>query len=136
MPKDKSVSPGADADLTRLAASATDREEDAPPPPPVSNNAFWRTLDLIGPYLGYFAAALTLLAFLLGWLGGETFAWASFLSIPVLIALLLYIAYLLRRRLQERAASYLVNHRTQEQARLEVARLVLEQSQNNSEKNK
>ena len=129
MQNDNPLSPGSDEDLARLAQAATDREEDAPPPPPVSNNFYWRTLDLLGPYLGYFAAALTFLAFLLGWLGGESFAWASFLSIPVLVSLLLYIAYLLRHRLQERAATYLINHQRQEQARLEVARLVLEQSQ-------
>ncbi|MBN9392598.1 MAG: hypothetical protein J0I20_31475 [Chloroflexi bacterium] len=123
-------------DLSRLAEAATDREEEVPPPPPVSNNFFWRSLDMAGPYLGYCAAGLTLVAFLLGWLGGESFAWASFLSIPVLISLLLYISFLLRRRMQERAATYLENHQRQEQARLEVARLVLEQSrQNNKEKN-
>ena len=135
MENDKPLSAASEEDLARLDLEATDREEDVPPPPPVSNNFFWRFLDTVGPYLGYCAAGLTLLAFLLGWLGGESFAWASFLSIPVLISLLLYIAYLLRRRLQEQAATYLVNHRRQEQARLEVARLVLEQSQNDTDKN-
>lgn len=134
MEKDNPLSSASEEDLARLAQAATDREEDAPPPPPVSNNFFWRMLDVVGPYLGYFAAALTLLAFLLGWLGGESFAWASFLSIPVLISLLLYIAFLLRRRLQERAASYLENQQRLEQARLEVARLVLEQSQEEENK--
>ena len=129
MSNDKPFSSGSDAELVRLAEAATDREEDAAPPPPVSNNIFWRTLDGVGPYLGYIAAGLTLIVVLLGWLGGESFAWASYLSILVTISLLLYIAFLLRRRLQERAATYLTNHQHQEQARLEVARLVLEQSQ-------
>lgn len=129
MENSKPLSPGSDDDLARLAQAATDREEDAPPPPVPSDGFFWRTLDRVGAYLGYAAAALTLLAFLLGWLGGESFAWASYLSIPVLLFLVLYVAYLLRRRMQERAAAYLLNHQRQEQARLEVARLVLEQRQ-------
>jgi hypothetical protein len=136
MENDKPLSAASDEDLARLAQTATDREEDAPPPPPVANNFFWRSLAVVGPYLGYCVAGLTLVAFLLGWLGGESFAWASYLSIPILIFLLLYIAYLLRRRMQERAATYLENHLRQEQARLEVARLVLEQShKNNKDKN-
>lgn len=122
-------SPGSEEDLARLAQEATDREDDAPPPPVPSDGFFWRSLDRVGPFLGYAAAAFTLIAFLFGVFGGESFAWVSFLSIPVLVLLLLYIAYLLRRRLQEKAASYLINHQRQEQARLEIARLVLEQSQ-------
>ncbi len=129
MENDKPLRPGSEEDLARLAQSATDREEDAPPPLMPSDRFFWRGLDQLGSYLGYAAAFLTLVAFLLGLFGGESFAWTSFLSIPVLILLLLYITYLLRRRLQERAASYLINHQRQDQARLEIARLVLEQSQ-------
>ncbi|MDB5082522.1 MAG: hypothetical protein JWP00_4446 [Chloroflexi bacterium] len=120
-------------DLSRLAEAATDREEDAPPPPLPADGFFWRGLDRVGLYLGYAAAALTLLAFLLAFFGGESFAWVSFLSLPVLVLLLLYITFLLRRRLQERAVTYLETRQRQEEARLEVARLVLEQSQRDSE---
>jgi hypothetical protein len=127
MENDNPPPPGLDEDLARLAEAATDREDDAPPPPVPSDGLFWQGLDRVGPYLGYTAAGLTLLAFLLALLGGESFAWISFLSLPVLILLLLYIAYLVRRRLQEQAAAYLLNHQRQEQARLEVARQVLEQ---------
>ena len=129
MENDNPLPPGPDDDLARLAQAATDREEDSTPPPVPSDGFFWRVLDRVGAYLGYAAAGLTLAAFLLGWLGGESLAWASYLSIPVLVFLVLYIAYLLRRRMQERAAAYLLNQQRQEQARLEVARLVLEQRQ-------
>lgn len=121
--------PGPDENLLRLAEAATDREDEAPPLPVPSNGFFWRWLDRVGPYLGYAAATLTLIAFLVGWFGGESFAWVSFLSLPVLILLLLYIVYLLYRRLQEQAATYHLTRQRQDQARLEVARLVLEQRQ-------
>ena len=133
MENDKPIRPGSEQELARLAQAATDREEDAPPPPVPSDGFFWRGLNQVGSYVGYAAAFLTLVAFLLGLFGGESFAWASFLSIPVLVLLLLYITYLLRRRLQEQAASYLINHQRQDQARLEIARLVLEQSQQESD---
>jgi membrane protein implicated in regulation of membrane protease activity len=128
--------PGPDETLLRLAEAATDREDDAPPPPVPSDGFFWRGLDWVGPYLGYTAAGLTLIAFLVGWFGGESFAWVSFLSLPVVILLLLYVAYLLRRRLREQAATYLLAHQRQEQARLEVARLVLEQRQRDNDAHK
>ncbi len=119
--------PGLEENLAQLADAATDREEESPPPAP-SDGFFWRQLDRAGSYLGYAAAALTLLAFLLALFGGEGFAWVSFLSLPVLILLLLYIVYLVRRRLQEQAATYRLTRQSQAQARLEVARQILEQS--------
>jgi hypothetical protein len=136
MENDNPSPPGLEENLARLAEAATDREDDAPPPPVPSDGFFWQGLDRAGPYLGYAAAGLTLIAFLLALFGGERFAWISFLSLPVLILLLLYVVYLVRRRLQEQATTYLLTRQRQEQARLEVARLVLEQRKQENDAHK
>ncbi len=117
--------------LARLADRASDLEP-SPPPAPVATGAFWNILDHYGLWLAYGAAGLCILSSLLALWGGPDFAWVSILYLPVLIMLLLYIPYLLRRHQQERAAEYLLRQQAQEQARLEVARLVVEQSQVNS----
>lgn len=128
--------PHSDETLDRLAGEATDREIAAPPDPVPVDGFFWRYVDGVGPYSHFAAAGLTLLAFLLAQFGGESFAWASLLYLPVTLCLITYALYLLRKYRREKAAEYMQRQQTQEQARREVARLVLEQSQRDQEKPK
>jgi hypothetical protein len=115
--------------VARLAAEATDRDPVQPPAPLATDGFFWRTLDSLGGYAAYAALVLILLAFVVGLVGGADYGWVGFLGIPALALFIFYILYLMRRRQQNRAAEYLQLQQEQERARLEIARLVLEQSQ-------
>lgn len=121
--------------LARLAEQNSYAEPSAPPPPVASDGFFWKLVDTIGPWSAIAAAGLAALAVLIAWLGGESYSWAGFLYLPVTLLLLLYIPYLLRRRQQEKITKYLLRQQAQEKARLEVARIVLEQSKKDTTNN-
>ncbi len=123
-----SAGPITDEQVSRLAQAARDVETPPPPTPVPTDGFFWRSLDRWGKWAAVGAAALALLAFLVGVIGGPDWAGASILYLPVSVLLVLYVPYLLRHRQQERAATYLMRQQSLEAARLEVARLVLEQS--------
>lgn len=122
------------ATLARLAAQATDREPSKPPAPVPTDGWYWRTVDKIGPYTAYMGLACVVVAFLAALIGGTSWSWVSFLSIPTIIFFVLYAKYLIRRYQQEQAAQYLTSRQRQEVARLEVARLVVAQSQREAER--
>lgn len=126
--------PISEAKLAQLAEKYRLEDNVSPPTPVATDGFFWKLVDTLGPWAAVGAAVLAALVLLLGWLGGESFAWASILYIPVTLLLLLYIPYLLRRRQQEKAAAFLLRQQAQEKARLEIARLVLEQSRKEQEK--
>ncbi len=112
----------------RLAEEATDFEPLRPPPPVPTGTFFWRWLDRLGGYAAYAAIGLIAVAFLVALTVGQEAAWVGVLGFPALLLLVFYILYLVRRQRQEQAAKYLMRQQEQERARLEVARLVLEQS--------
>lgn len=121
--------------LARLAEQNSYGEPSAPPASVASDGFFWKLVDTIGPWSAIAAAGIAALAVLLAWLGGESYSWAGYFYLPVTLLLILYIPYLLRRRQQEKITQYLLRQQAQEKARLEVARIVLEQSQKDKTNN-
>ena len=115
-----------DETLSRLASAATDRDP-IRPPAPLSTNAFWRIVDAKGIFLGYAALLFFVLSIVFQ---GAGYEWAAYVCIPTIVCLMLNITYLFRKGQHEKATKYLAWQHNQEQARLEIARIVIEQSKN------
>ena len=123
-------------EVRRLADRADLRDtSDRPPAPVPTAGPLWWLVDRLGPFAAYIALALTVIAVLTAFVGGESWAWVGVVGLPISLFLVVYAVYLVRRRQQERAAEYMLARQQQEQARLEVARLVLEQSRRESDDN-
>ncbi len=125
--------PADEEKINRLVEQSNLRDPVKPPAPVPTAGALWWVVDRVGPSAAYIALGLTALAVVTGYLGGEAFGWLGLISLPITLFLILYAVYLFRHRQQQRAAEYLQTRQSQEQARREVARQVLEQSRTSTD---
>jgi hypothetical protein len=124
---DKSSEPN-DAQISELAERYNFRDPERPPAPVATDGWFWRLLDSAGRWTAFGALGLIAVAVVAAWLGGENYAWVSYLFLPATLLLVLYFAYLVRSQQAEKAARYLRRQQEQEIARQQVVRTVLEES--------
>lgn len=120
-------------EVARLAASARDVElNPLPAARPTADNAFWRLIDRAGRYAVPVALVSVILGFGLVLLG---FEWANWLFLLTTLALLIYVPALVRANARAREEALRVARERQEQARAQVARIVLEQSRREGNNN-
>ena len=122
------------SEVERLIAAARDVEvmPDQLPEPDSNNGPLVHWLNKLVDKVGRFAIPVGFGAALLGFglssIGPE-WAWASLLFLVTTVLFIIYIPYLLRSNARRRAIEIRQARQRQEEARAQVARLVLEQSQ-------
>lgn len=121
-----------DEEAARLAAAARDFEVLKPIPATPKDSPVWRVLEAIGRYAIFAGLVASVLGYFLSSLG-PIFAWAAIFYLITIILLIIYIPVMFRVNRRERAEFVRANREKQEHDRAEVARLVLEQSQQEEE---
>ena len=118
-----------DQEVAQLVAAARDVEIlPEPTRRPLPNGLLWRLVDAIGRFAIPVALGAAIVGFGISSIGPE-WAWASLLYLVTTLLLILYIPAMLRTNNREQEAAIRAAREKQEAARAEIARIVLEQSQ-------
>jgi hypothetical protein len=120
-----------DPAITELLAHATDvpLAELAPNPyrRPQPNNFFWRSIDYVGKFAAPVGGLITLVAFLVGLVGGPDFAWVGIFYIVSLFLFIIFIPAFLRQERRQREAKYASAQAAQIHLKIEMAQTLLQQ---------